>query len=154
MFIRIALLCFPLLIVLAGCCGPAAELVPVSVEKTPVQITGGYSLGRPMLSGLEVYGKSHPCNDDPSVTCYQTTIDQSVVKIGWDENFIVVERHPRAAVFRATPDATNPSWFIIVVKTNAVYENLSYAQFIKRMETLEIPDLELLDAMDVYKQRQ
>jgi hypothetical protein len=50
---------FLLLITVSACCGPAAELVPVYVEKTPIAVVGRYSLGRPILSGLRLYGAEH-----------------------------------------------------------------------------------------------
>lgn len=138
------------LIAILFCCF-ASELVPVSVERPPVEIAGGYSLGRPTLGGLKLYGKTYKCYDDPSATCYPTVVDQSVVKIGWDDNFILIERHPLDTVIFATPDATNPSWFIIILSSNTVYDNLSYEKFTELIKTLKIPEIELQDAMDVYK---
>jgi hypothetical protein len=41
------------------CCCFAAELVPIYVEKQPVEIVGGYSIGKTALSGLEFYGPSY-----------------------------------------------------------------------------------------------
>jgi hypothetical protein len=79
--IWILLLCF-LLLAASACCGPAAELVPVYVEKTPAAIVGGYMLGKPSSSGLKLYGKQYPCYDDPKATCHPTIVEQNVVKIG------------------------------------------------------------------------
>ncbi|NIV39571.1 MAG: hypothetical protein GWN58_62225 [Anaerolineae bacterium] len=137
----------------ACCCGPAAELVPVYVEKTPVEIVGGHALGRPALSGLRLYGEAYKCRDDPSATCYPTVIKQSVVRIGWDEEFILGERHPREAWIFATPDASHATWFIIVVETSAVYEDLSQEEFAQRLRDLGVPSIELRDAMDLYRQK-
>jgi hypothetical protein len=133
------------------CCF-ASELVPLYVEKTPVEIGDGYSLGKPALSGLRLCGIPYACYDDPSATCYPTIVEQSVVKIGWDENFILVERHPLETLIFATPDATNPSWFIVVISSGIVYENLSYKVFDELIKTLGIRDIEMQDALNVYKQ--
>jgi hypothetical protein len=152
MRIWILLLCF-LLLAASACCGPAAELVPVYVEKTPVEIMGGYMLGKPSSSGLRLYGKQYPCYDDPKATCYPTIVEQSIVKIGWNQDYIIVERHPREAVIFATPDARNPTWAIIAVASGAVYRDLSYEELTEHLETLHIPHIGMQDAMDVYKQR-
>lgn len=132
------------------CCF-ALELTHVYVEKTPVEIIDGYSLGKPAKSGLDLYGKAHTCYDDPSATCYTPIVKQSVVKIGWDENFILVERHPLDTWIFATPDATNPSWFIIDLSSDTVYDNLSYEKFTELIKTLGVPDIKMQDAMDVYR---
>jgi hypothetical protein len=125
--------------------------VPVYVEKTPVEIAGEYSLGKPDLGGLQLYGKAYKCYDDPSATCYPTIVEQSVVNIGWDENFILVERHPLDTYIFATPDAANPSWFIIVLSSDTIYDNLSHERFTELIKTLNIPKIEMQDAMDVYR---
>jgi len=139
-----------LFIVAIVLCCFASELVPVSVERPPVEIAGGYSLGRSTLGGLKLYGKEYKCHDDPNATCYPTVVDQSVVRIGWDDNFILIERHPLDTVIFATPDATNPSWFIIVLSSSKIYDNLSHEKFAELIKTLEIPEIEMQDAMDVY----
>ena len=140
-----------LLLAASASCGPAAELVPVPVEKMPVEIVGGYTLGRPPLSGLKLYRNEHSCDDDPSATCYPTIIGESVVKIGWNRDYVVVERHPRQAVIGATPDASNAKWVIIVAASHSVYGNLSYEEFTERLDALRIPHSGMQDAMDVYK---
>ena len=143
----------PLTIILSACiCGPAAELVPVYVEKPPVEIIAEYSLGKPALGGLRLYGKAYDCRDDPDARCYPTVVEQSVVKIGWNDDFILVERHPLDTYILATPDSTSPAWFIIALSSSTVYKDLSYEQFIDLMESLDIPDFEMHNAMDIYKQ--
>ena len=149
MLARTATLSLVLVAILSSCF--ASELVPVSVERSPVEIADGYSLGRPTLGGLKLYGKSYKCYDDPSATCYPTVVDQSVIRIGWDDNFILVERHPLDTVIFATPDAENPSWFIVVLSSNTVYDNLPREKFTELIKTLKIPEIEMQDAMDVYK---
>ena len=72
-------------------------------------------VGKPLLSGLKLYGKAYKCYDDPSATCYPTIIDQDVVELGWNDNFIIGVRRPCDDVIISIPEATNPSWFIIVV---------------------------------------
>jgi hypothetical protein len=143
-------LCF-VLVTVSACCGPAAELVPVYVEKTPVEVVGGYSIGRPRRSGLRLYGIAYECKDDPGATRYPTVVEQSVVKIGWNEEYIIGERHPQEAVIFAKPDASNPTWFVIVVESNAVHKNLSYERFEELVNDLRIPIVEMQDALDVYR---
>jgi hypothetical protein len=144
---------FLLLVTVSACCGPAAELFPVYVEKTPIAVVGGYSLGRPILSGLRLYGAEHGCYDDPKATCYPTVIEGSVVKIGWDDKYIIGERYPDKDAIFAKPDASNPTWFVIVVESNAVYEDLSYDEFAELLGKLGIPNLEMRNAMDVYRHK-
>ena len=139
--------------IFACCCGPAAELVPVYVEKTPVEVVGGYSLGRPRLSGLKLYGQAYGCRDDPDATCYPTVVEESVVRIGWDEQYIIGERHPQEAVIFAMPDASNATWFIVVVESNEVHEDLSSEAFVTLLDSLSIPDIEVRDAVDVYRNK-
>lgn len=150
---RTRIIILPVTLLLLACiCGPAAELVPVSVEKPPVEVVAGYSLGRPALSGLRLYGKSYQCRDDADATCYPTVVEQSVVKLGWNNDFILVERHPRDPFILATPDATNPSWFIIAISSGTIYKDLPYQQFIDLIESLDIPNIEMKNAMGIYKQ--
>jgi hypothetical protein len=153
MRVRVFMLPLSMFVMAVCACGPAAELVPVYVERTPVELAGGYSLGRPALGGLHLYGKAYPCYDDPSATCYPTIVEQSVVKIGWDDRYILVERHPLNPVIFATPDATNPSWFVVVLSSGRVHEHLSYAEFTGLIESLGIADIDMQDAMEVYRQK-
>jgi len=142
----------PLTIILSACfCGPAAELVPVYVEKPPIEIIAGYSLGRPALGGLELYGKAHECRDNPDDKCYPVVVEQSVVKIGWNDDFILVERHPLDTYILATPDATSPEWFIIILSSSSVHKTGLYEQFNDLKASLNIPDIEMQNAMDIYK---
>ena len=150
---RIILLPLSLLVMVFCCCCFASELVPVYVEKDPVELASGYSLGRPSLSGLKLYGKAYKCYDDPSATCYPTIIEPSVVKIGWNDRFIIGERHPLDNVIFSTPDAMNPSWFIIVLQSDTISIDLSQEEFNSMLETMQISNLEMEDAMDVYKQK-
>ncbi len=149
---RIVILPVTLILIAFCCCGPAWELVPAIVEKTPVKIIDGYSLGKPAGSGLRLYGKSYPCKDDPSAACYPTIVEQSVVKIGWNDDFILVERHPLDTYIFATPDAANPSWFIVVLASKKVYRDLPYEEYTELIKTLNVPHIEMQNAIDVYKQ--
>ena len=147
---RIAILALSLVIIF--CCF-AGELLPGYVEKTPVEVIGGYSLGKPTGSGLSLYGPAYQCRDDPRATCYPTVVDQSVVKIGWNDDFILVERHPRDTYIFATPDATIASWFIINLSSGTVYKDLSYEEFSEIIAKLEIRDIELQEPREIYEKR-
>jgi hypothetical protein len=150
---RIFILLLSTIGIVMCCCGPAAELMPVYVEKTPIEIIAGYSLGKPSGGGLEFYGKQRMCFDDHKSTCYPPIVEQSVVKIGWNDDFILVERHPRDTYILATPDATNPSWFIIEVSSNTIHSDLSYEKYTELIQTLNIPDIKMQNAVDVYKNK-
>jgi hypothetical protein len=125
-------------------------LVPVSVERTPVPITGGYTLGRPPRSELKLYDPSYPCFDDPEATCYPTVVDEAVVSIGWDSNYIIVERHPRDKVLLATPDSSAASWFIISISTGKTYADLSWEEFTDLRQQLDLSEIQINNAMDKY----
>ena len=64
---RIATLALSLTVIVFCCF--AGELLPAYVGETPVEIIGGYSLGKPAGSGLLLYGPSYKCRDDPRSTC-------------------------------------------------------------------------------------
>jgi hypothetical protein len=66
---RIVILLLAIIGIVMCCCGPAAELVPVYVGKTLVQIVAGYSLGKPSGGDLHLYGKQSMCFDDHKATC-------------------------------------------------------------------------------------
>jgi hypothetical protein len=136
---------------LTACCGPAAELIPVYVEKTPVEVSGGYAIGKAWLGTLQLYGHAYECRDDSSATCYPTLVEETVVKIGWNQDYIVGERHPRDLTGFSKPDASNPAWFIIVVDSATVYQDLVYDEFVRLAGELDIPRIEMQDAKDVYR---
>jgi hypothetical protein len=146
---RIATLALSLMVIIFCCF--AGELLPEYVEKTPVEIIDGYSLGKPTGSGLSLYGPAYTCRDDPRATCYPTVVDQSVVRIGWNDDFILVERHPRDTYIFATQDATIASWYIINLSSGTVYKDLSSEEFSELIEKLEIPAIELQDPMAIYE---
>ena len=148
---RIAALAFSLTVIIFCCF--AGELLPASVEKNPVEVIDGYSLGKPTGSGLRLYGPAYQCRDDPRATCYPTVVDQSVVKIGWNDDFILVERHPRDTYIFSTPDATIASWYIIDLSSGIVYKDLLSEEFSELVATLEIPNIEMQEPMDIYEQR-
>jgi hypothetical protein len=114
---------------------------------------GGYALGRTLFSGVRLYGRGYECRDDPGATCYPRVIEETVVKIGWSEEYIIGERHPQEAVIFAKPDASNPTWFVIVVDSNTVYKNLSRERFVELVGDLGISTIEVQDALDVYRHR-
>jgi hypothetical protein len=151
MMSRIATLALSLMLVIFCCF--AGELLPAYVEKTPVDVIDGYSLGKPTGSGLILYGPSYKCRDDPRATCHPTIVDQSVVKIGWNDDFILVERQPRDTYIFATPDATLASWYIIDLSSGTVYKDLSSEQYSELIAQLEIPDIEMQAPMDIYEKR-
>lgn len=134
------------------CCGPAAELVPVYVEKTPVKIVGEYSLGRSRFSDLKLYGKPYPCRDDPDATCYPTIVDKAIVNIGWNDDFILIEQHLTGESIFATPDSSKPLWFIIDIHSGLIHESHSYTEYVELVEFLGISGIEMQDALEVYDQ--
>jgi hypothetical protein len=146
---RIATLALSLMVIIFCCF--ATELVPAYVEKTPVEVIDRYSLGKPTGSGLILYGPAYKCQDDPRATCYPTVVDQSVARIGWNDDFILVERHPRDTYIFATPDPTIASWYIINLSSGTVYKDLSSEEFSELIEKLEIPAIELHDPVAIYE---
>jgi hypothetical protein len=137
-------------ITLCCCCmGPWAETVPVYVERTPVDIVGGYSLGRPMLSGLELYRPSDP--DLGESGAYHVLVHEAVARIGWDDEFILVERHPQGTTFDDKPVSPHPEWYVVVVSTGEVRTSYSYDRFLDLRAELGVPDsIEMRDARKVY----
>jgi len=135
-------------ITISLCCCFAAELVPVHVED-PVEIVGGYSIGKPALSGLKLYGPSYNCEGD---RCYPTVVEPNVVEIGWNDELIVVEQYYRDTGIFSTPDAANPKWFVIFVASHQVYYDMSNKEFLELKEKLGIPELRMLKAVEVYEQ--
>lgn len=137
-------------IILCCCCmGPWAETVPVYVERTPIPIVGPYSLGRPMLCGLELYRPSDP--DLGETGAYHVLVHEAVVTIGWDDEFILVERHPQGLTSDDKPVSPQPEWYIIVVSTGLVDCSYSYDAFLRMREEFGVPDtIEMRDARQVY----
>ena len=116
---------------------------PIFVLK-PVHIVGGYSLGRPPGGDLQLY--------EPGASAI---IEQSVIRIGWDEEFILVEQYPLERPIVGVPDAHNPSWHIIVVSTGEHFTWQTYDDFMYfRDVVLQVPDtIEMRNARDVYYDR-
>jgi len=148
--IRILIAPFVAAGVILCCCGPAAELVPVYLERTPVQIVGGYSIGIPRGGGLQLYQAPYDPGDGMGLA-YHAAVEQSVVKIGWNEDFILVERHPLGHWIRDQPDSSHPEWYIVDVSTGLVQCSYSYDAFLRSREKLGVPDtIEMRDAREVY----
>jgi hypothetical protein len=150
--IRALVIPFIIAAVLLCCCGPAAEIAfPPTVERHPTELSGGYSLGRVYLGGLELFGPPHVSDEYFS---YSTVVDQAVVRIGWDEDFIVVERHPLGHTIGDQPDSSHPEWHIVVVSTGEVHTTYSYDAFLTLRDQWGVPDsIEMRDASDVYRGR-
>ena len=123
------------------CCSAGDFFQTPILLRDPVHIAGGYSLGRPLGCDLELY--------EPG---YFTAIEQAVVKIGWDEEFILVEQHPRSGWIVGEPDSSNPRWHIIVVSTGKHFSWRSYDDSLfLRDVALRVPDtIEMRDAREVY----
>jgi hypothetical protein len=131
------------------CCF-AAETVPVYVERTPVDIVGGYSLGRTPLGGLQLYEPPYDPQDGLGLA-YHAVAEQAVVSIGWNEDFIVAERHPLGYVLGDRPDSSHPEWYVVVVSTGEVRTSYSYDRFLNLRAELGVPDsIEMRDARKVY----
>ena len=122
------------------CCCPGEYFEPI-LERDPVPIVGGYSLGRPLGGDLQLY--------EPGL---YAIVEQSVVRIGWDEEFILVEQHPHGGWILDKPDTSNPRWHIIVVSTGKHFSWRSYDDFLfLRDVALRVPKtLEMRDAREVY----
>ena len=132
--------------------GPWAELVPVSLERGPVQIVGEYSVGRVPLSGLELYKPPYDPRDGGGLS-YPIAVREALVRLGWDEDFILAERHPLPLEPATTdqPDSSHPEWYIVVVSTGRVHTSYSYDAFLTLREEFGVPDtIEMRDARQVY----
>jgi hypothetical protein len=138
----------PFIIAAVILCCFAAELVPVYVERTPIPIVGPYSLGRCMWCGLELYRSSDP--DPGEGRTYDVVVGDAVVRIGWDDQFVVAERHPHEPS-PSQPDSAHPEWYIIVVSTGEVHTSYRYETFARAAEKMGVPDtIEMRDARQVY----
>ena len=140
-------------VVLLCCCCPAAEVAfPPTMERDPTELTGGYSLGRIFLGGLKLYGPPIVyVVEGQEHFDYPIIADQAVVKIGWDEDFILAERHPLGNTLGDKPDSSHPGWYIVVVSTGEVQSRYSYDAFLSLREELGVPDsIEMRDAREVY----
>jgi hypothetical protein len=132
------------------CCEPAAEVLPALLDRELVYVVGGYSLGGPLGVGLQLYEPPHYPTDGTALT-YDAVVEQTVVTIGWDEDFILVERHPPRVAFLHEPRSGHPEWYIVVVSTGEVHSHLSYDEFLLLREELGVADsIEMRDASDVY----
>jgi hypothetical protein len=120
------------------CCEPAAEVLPALLDREQLYIVGGY------------YEPPHYPTDGTALT-YDAVVEQTVVTIGWDEDFILLERHPPRVALLHEPRSWHPEWYIVVVSTGEVHSDLSYDEFLLLREELGVPDsIEMRDASDVY----
>jgi hypothetical protein len=144
--ILIRALATSLCIVTVCLCCSFGEFLPPILERDPVPIVGGYSLGRPLGGGLELY-------EPTDVLAEDAVVEQSVVRIGWDDDFILVEQHPSGDWTGERPQ-TDLRWHIIVVSTGKHYSWRSYDDFVfLRDRVLRVPDtIEMRDAREVYGQ--
>jgi hypothetical protein len=132
----------------ALCCF-AAELVPLPVERDPVEIVGSYSLGKTQGGRLQFYGPTYI--DENGVLRYRIVADEEVVRIGWDEDFILVEQHPVYDHFGTPPDPFLRKWYVVVVSTGREYHDLSYEDLLRVSDRLHVPaTIEMRDARGVY----
>ncbi len=116
----------------------------------PIELSGGYSLGTILLGGLKLYEPSYVLEGDTTVK-YPIVVDQAVVRIGWNEDFILAERHPLGHWIGDKPDSDHPAWYIVVVSTGEVHSSYSYDAFLHLREEFGIPDtIEMRDAREVY----
>ena len=126
--------------VLLCCCGDFGDVGPIFFGQAPVEIVGGYSLGRPLAGGLQLYGPGP-----------HAIVGQSVVNIGWDEEFILVEQHPLVGS-TGDPRHAYPRWHIIIVSSGKHFSWRSYDDFLFLRDTvLHVPKtIEMRDAREVY----
>jgi hypothetical protein len=134
------------------CCGePAAEVLPALLRRDRVDIVGGYSLGGWLGDDLELYKPPYFDPRDGTLLAYEAVVEQTVVTIGWDEDFILIERYPPRVGFLHEPIVRHPEWYIVVVSTGEVQRALSCNEFLRLREQLGVPDsIELHDATEVY----
>ena len=117
-------------------------------ERTPVEIVGGYSLGRPALGGLRLYLPPEPSDDGQG-----SWVEEAIVRIGWNEDFILIERHdlPLRRGLWQPLDFSHPEWHIIVVSTGEGSIRHSHDYFLKERARRGVPDsIEMRDARQVY----
>jgi hypothetical protein len=134
------------------CCGePTAEVLPALLRRDRVDIVGGYALGGWLGSGLELHKPPYPDPRDGTLLAYDAAVEQTVVTIGWDEDFILIERYPPRVGFLHEPTIWHPEWYIVVVSTGEVHRASSCDEFVRLREELGVPDsIEMRDARDVY----
>jgi hypothetical protein len=133
------------------CCGePAAEVLPALLGRESVHIFGGYSLGGWLGQGLELHGPLCGLWDEVGPP-YDVVVEPTVVTIGWDQDFILVERRPPRVGFLHEPSTWHPEWYIVVVSTGEVHTSYSYDAFLHLRQDLGVPEsIEMRDASDVY----
>ena len=132
------------------CCEPAAEVLPAILDRERVDIVGRYSLGGSLGVGLQLYEPPYDPHDGMGLA-YHAVVEQTVVTIGWDEDFILVERHPPRVTLLHEPSTWHPEWYIVVVSRGEVHAAPSYDEFLRLREHLGVPDtIEMRDARDVY----
>jgi len=140
----------PFLVATALLCCFAAETVPVYLERAPVQIVGGYSVGRAPLGGLELYEPPYDPKDGMGLA-YHRVVEQALVRIGWDDKYILAERHPLGHTMGDQPDSSHPKWYIVVVSTGEVRTSRSSDRFLDLRAELGVPDsIQMRDARKIY----
>ena len=76
----------------------------------------------------------------------------TVVRIGWDDEFILVERHPLEPWMTDQPDSSHREWYLVVVSTGDARFSRSYDRFLGFMTEEGVPDtIEMRDARQVFR---
>jgi len=134
-------------------CRSSGEFFSPILDTDPVHIVGGYSIGRSLGCGLELLESAYSPQNSSGPLGYRTVIEPSVVRIGWDEEFIMVEQHFLPHCLGDRPNG-DPRWHIIVVSTGKHYSWRTYDDFVSlRDRVLHVPDtIEMRDADEVYSQ--
>lgn len=131
-----------------GACEIAADEIGILIMSGPVEIVGGYSMGKPLGGRLEVWAP--PVEHEDGVS-YSVVVGSEVVSIGWNEDFILAERHYLGEWIGATPDSSKPKWYIIEVSSGKVHGDLSGERFQSLIEELSVQDsIEMLNAEEVF----
>ena len=125
--------------------------LPWCPERTPVEIVGGYSLGRACLYGdLMLYEPPNHPKDHWGEGCV-LVFRPVVVNIGWDEDFILVERYTLLDDLPFEVSKSHPVRYILVVSTGEVRYATSHDEFLHLRKEMGVPDaIEMRDAREVY----
>ena len=75
---------------------------------------------------------------DPQGSSASGVILPMVFAYGWNEDFIIVQRHPNSGGYRDV-DLTVTEWYILVVATETVYGPLTEAEYQQLRQELLIP---------------
>jgi hypothetical protein len=101
---------------------------------------------------LQLYRTSDP--DWGERGTYHVLVRGAVVRIGWDDEFILVERHPLPLESARTdqPDSSQREWYLVVVSTGDARFSRSYDRFLGFMTEEGVPDtIEMRDARQVFQ---